>query len=95
MWGLGFLSDPHCILTIGQQEVRSKRDSDTSIRGKAGNPVWNQDFFFLIEDPFTQKLVVQVTFFNRSSILSSNRQTEFLFLWNPLCAQNARFGTPT
>lgn len=62
VWGLGFLSDPHCILTIGQQEVRSKRDSDTSIRGKAGNPVWNQDFFFLIEDPFTQKLVVQVRF---------------------------------
>ncbi|GAQ90323.1 hypothetical protein KFL_006270050 [Klebsormidium nitens] len=60
VWGLGFLSDPHCILTIGQQEVRSKRDSDTSIRGKAGNPVWNQDFFFLIEDTITQKLVVQV-----------------------------------
>lgn len=60
VWGLGFLSDPHCILTIGQQQVRSKRDSDTSIRGKSGFPVWNQDFFFLIEDKNTQKLVVQV-----------------------------------
>ncbi|KAI5079716.1 hypothetical protein GOP47_0005195 [Adiantum capillus-veneris] len=53
-------SDPYVLLTLGDQVIKSKRNSQTSVFGPPGSPIWNQDFQFLVVDPKTQRLVVRV-----------------------------------
>ncbi|CAM6090673.1 unnamed protein product [Calypogeia fissa] len=49
-------TDPYCIFVLGDQVRRSKRNSQTSIIGPPGAPVWNQDFKLLVVDHKAQHL---------------------------------------
>ncbi|EFJ10603.1 integral membrane single C2 domain protein [Selaginella moellendorffii] len=53
-------TDPYVKLMLGDQVIRSKKNSQTSIIGPPGAPIWNQDFQLLVEDPKTQKVAVRV-----------------------------------
>ncbi|CAI5536070.1 unnamed protein product, partial [Closterium sp. Naga37s-1] len=53
-------SDPYVVLELGQQVARSKRNSETSLVGPAGYPIWNQDFVLLVLDPTLQRLSVKL-----------------------------------
>ncbi|CAI7855851.1 unnamed protein product, partial [Closterium sp. NIES-53] len=53
-------SDPYVVLELGQQVARSKRNSETSLVGPAGYPIWNQDFVLLVLDPQLQRLSVKL-----------------------------------
>lgn len=53
-------SDPYVILILGDQVIRSKKNSQTSVIGPPGRPIWNQDFQLLVVDPKTQRLDVRV-----------------------------------
>lgn len=55
-----FGGDPVAILRLNGQEVVSKRDSQTSVVGDRGNPVWMQTFDFRCSDPSTEELEVVV-----------------------------------
>lgn len=52
--------DPYVILILGDQVIRSKKNSQTSVIGPPGGPIWNQDFQLLVIDPKTQRLDVRV-----------------------------------
>jgi len=58
VWGLPWQSNPYVRLTLGEQAVQSRRDSDTSHASSHRAPVWNQEFQFLVEDPTVQKLEI-------------------------------------
>lgn len=58
--GIANLSNPYCVLSLGSQLAESRRNNLISIAGNRGNPVWNQDFHFLVEDSSIQRLVVHV-----------------------------------
>ena len=58
--GIANLSNPYCVLSLGSQLAESRRNNLISISGNRGNPVWNQDFHFLVEDSSIQRLVVHV-----------------------------------
>ncbi|KAL3691086.1 hypothetical protein R1sor_004737 [Riccia sorocarpa] len=58
--GLTGWSNPYCTLALGDQVMESKRNKETSHPSSFRDPVWNQDFLFLVEDPKKQKLVVRV-----------------------------------
>lgn len=60
VWGFPWQSNPYCRLELGSQAVQSKRDDDTGQDGTHRNPVWNQEFQFLVEDPRTQELLISV-----------------------------------
>lgn len=53
-------TDPYVVLVLGDQVVQSKKNSQTSVFGPPGRPIWNQDFQLLVIDPKTQRLTVRV-----------------------------------
>ncbi|KAM0027162.1 putative C2 domain, synaptotagmin-like mitochondrial-lipid-binding domain, C2 domain superfamily [Helianthus debilis subsp. tardiflorus] len=53
-------TDPYVILRLGDQIIRSKKNSQTTVIGPPGEPIWNQDFYMLVTNPRKQKLSIQV-----------------------------------
>lgn len=53
-------TDPYVILNLGDQVIRSKKNSQTTVIGPPGQPIWNQDFHLQVENPKKQKLNVEV-----------------------------------
>ncbi|KAL4301679.1 hypothetical protein GQ457_10G027980 [Hibiscus cannabinus] len=53
-------TDPYVVLTLGDQVIRSKKNSQTTVIGPPGEPIWNQDFYLLVANPGKDKLRVQV-----------------------------------
>ncbi|KAK9076265.1 hypothetical protein SSX86_004598 [Deinandra increscens subsp. villosa] len=53
-------TDPFVILRLGDQVIRSKKNSQTTVIGPPGEPIWNQDFYMLVTNPRKQKLSIQV-----------------------------------
>ncbi|GAB2285030.1 hypothetical protein Dimus_019486 [Dionaea muscipula] len=53
-------TDPFVILNLGDQTIRSKKNSQTTVIGPPGEPIWNQDFHMLVQNPQKQKLTIQV-----------------------------------
>ncbi|PWA88037.1 C2 calcium-dependent membrane targeting [Artemisia annua] len=53
-------SDPYVVLRLGDQVIRSKKNSQTTVIGAPGEPIWNQDFYMLVTNPRKQKLLIQV-----------------------------------
>ncbi|XP_061342125.1 tricalbin-3 isoform X2 [Gastrolobium bilobum] len=53
-------TDPYVILSLGNQIIRSKKNSQTTVIGAPGMPIWNQDFHMLVTNPKEQKLCIQV-----------------------------------
>ncbi|CAH8261103.1 unnamed protein product [Arabidopsis lyrata] len=53
-------TDPYVILRIGDQVIRSKKNSQTTVFGAPGQPIWNQDFQFLVSNPREQVLQIEV-----------------------------------
>lgn len=53
-------TDPYVTLRLGDQVIRSKKNSQTTVIGPPGEPIWNQDFFMLVTNPRKQKLYIQV-----------------------------------
>ncbi|KAG8365741.1 hypothetical protein BUALT_Bualt17G0003400 [Buddleja alternifolia] len=53
-------TDPYVILQLGDQRIRSKRNSQTTVIGPPGEPIWNQDFHMLVANPMKEKLFIQV-----------------------------------
>ncbi|AEE32529.1 N-terminal-transmembrane-C2 domain type 5.1 [Arabidopsis thaliana] len=53
-------TDPYAILRLGDQVIRSKRNSQTTVIGAPGQPIWNQDFQFLVSNPREQVLQIEV-----------------------------------
>ncbi|XP_073315349.1 synaptotagmin-2-like isoform X2 [Primulina huaijiensis] len=53
-------TDPYVILRLGDQVIRSKRNSLTTVIGPPGEPIWNQDFHMLVTNPRKEKLGIEV-----------------------------------
>ncbi|KAF6160796.1 hypothetical protein GIB67_035997 [Kingdonia uniflora] len=53
-------TDPYVVLNMGDQVIRSKKNSQTTVIGAPGEPIWNQDFDMLVANPRKQKLCIQV-----------------------------------
>nr|XP_023881968.1 tricalbin-3 [Quercus suber] len=53
-------TDPYVVLSLGDQIIRSKKNSQTTVIGPPGEPIWNQDFHMLVANPRKQKLYIQV-----------------------------------
>ncbi|KAK9115600.1 hypothetical protein Sjap_014547 [Stephania japonica] len=53
-------TDPYVVLSLGDQVIRSKKNSQTTVIGPPGQPIWNQDFHMLVTNPRKQKLSIQV-----------------------------------
>ncbi|XP_021292989.1 tricalbin-3 [Herrania umbratica] len=53
-------TDPYVVLNLGDQVIRSKKNSQTTIIGPPGEPIWNQDFHLLVANPRKEKLCIQV-----------------------------------
>lgn len=53
-------SNPYCILTLGDQVLESKRNKETSHPSGHKDPIWNQDFLLLVEDPRRQSLMLRI-----------------------------------
>ncbi|ESQ47905.1 hypothetical protein EUTSA_v10020191mg [Eutrema salsugineum] len=53
-------TDPYVILRMGDQIIRSKKNSQTTVIGAPGQPIWNQDFQFLVSNPREQVLQIEV-----------------------------------
>ncbi|KAJ0963916.1 hypothetical protein J5N97_029038 [Dioscorea zingiberensis] len=53
-------TDPYVILSLGDQRIRSKKNSQTTVTGAPGQPIWNQDFHLLVANPRKQRLQIQV-----------------------------------
>ncbi|RZS03910.1 hypothetical protein BHM03_00034156 [Ensete ventricosum] len=53
-------TDPFVVLTLGDQVFRSKKNSQTTVTGPPGEPIWNQDFDLFVVNPGKQKLYIQV-----------------------------------
>ncbi|XP_026380534.1 synaptotagmin-2-like [Papaver somniferum] len=53
-------TDPFVVLSLGDQVMRSKKNSQTTVIGRPGEPIWNQDFDMLVANPRKQKLQIQV-----------------------------------
>ncbi|XP_020242314.1 synaptotagmin-2-like [Asparagus officinalis] len=53
-------TDPFVVLSLGDQAIRSKKNSQTTVFGPPGEPIWNQDFDLLVANPRKQKLSIQV-----------------------------------
>ncbi|XP_024995202.1 tricalbin-3 isoform X2 [Cynara cardunculus var. scolymus] len=53
-------TDPYVVLRLGDQVIRSKKNSQTTVIGPPGEPIWNQDFYMLVTNPRKQRLSIQV-----------------------------------
>ncbi|MBA0815491.1 hypothetical protein Gohar_000259 [Gossypium harknessii] len=53
-------TDPYVVLSLGDQVIRSKKNSQTTVIGPPGEPIWNQDFYLLVANPGKEKLRIQV-----------------------------------
>ncbi|KAK4756131.1 hypothetical protein SAY87_009888 [Trapa incisa] len=53
-------TDPYVILSVSDQSIRSKKNSQTTVIGPPGEPIWNQDFHLLVTNPRKEKLIIQV-----------------------------------
>ncbi|MCL7024387.1 hypothetical protein MKW94_002314, partial [Papaver nudicaule] len=53
-------TDPFVVLSLGDQVMRSKKNSQTTVIGRPGEPIWNQDFDMLVANPKMQKLQIRV-----------------------------------
>ncbi|KAJ4775513.1 Calcium-dependent lipid-binding (CaLB domain) family protein [Rhynchospora pubera] len=53
-------TDPYVTMTLGDQVIKSKKNSQTTVIGRPGEPIWNQDFLLLVTNPKKQKLSLQV-----------------------------------
>ncbi|KAL9682526.1 hypothetical protein QQ045_014327 [Rhodiola kirilowii] len=53
-------TDPYVSFNLGDQNIRSKKNSQTTVIGPPGEPIWNQDFHLLVTNPRKQKLFIQV-----------------------------------
>ncbi|PWA84124.1 calcium-dependent lipid-binding (CaLB domain) family protein [Artemisia annua] len=53
-------TDPYVELRLEDQVVHSKKNSQTTVIGPPGQPIWNQDFSLLVTNPRKQKLSIQV-----------------------------------
>ncbi|KAJ3672306.1 hypothetical protein LUZ60_007027 [Juncus effusus] len=53
-------TDPYVTMSLGDQVIKSKKNSQTTVIGQPGEPIWNQDFHLLVSNPKNQKLYVQV-----------------------------------
>ncbi|GMH12503.1 hypothetical protein Nepgr_014344 [Nepenthes gracilis] len=53
-------TDPYVILCLGDQTIRTKKNSQTTVIGPPGEPIWNQDFHMLVANPQKQKLNILV-----------------------------------
>lgn len=53
-------TDPYVVLRLGDQKTRSKKNSQTTVMGPPGEPIWNQDFNMLVADPQEQRLYIEV-----------------------------------
>ncbi|KAK4373425.1 hypothetical protein RND71_008809 [Anisodus tanguticus] len=52
-------TDPYVILRLGDKVIRSKRNSQTTVIGRPGEPIWNQDFHMFVTNPTRQKLYIE------------------------------------
>ncbi|XP_059309249.1 uncharacterized protein LOC132060298 isoform X1 [Lycium ferocissimum] len=52
-------TDPYVILKLGDKVIRSKRNSQTTVIGPPGEPIWNQDFHMFVTNPTRQKLYIE------------------------------------
>lgn len=52
-------TDPYVNLRLGDQVIRSKRNSQTTVIGPPGEPIWNQDFHMFVTNPRGQKLYIE------------------------------------
>ncbi|PHT54059.1 hypothetical protein CQW23_08521 [Capsicum baccatum] len=52
-------TDPYVNLKLGDQVIRSKRNSQTTVIGPPGEPIWNQDFHMFVTNPRGQKLYIE------------------------------------
>lgn len=50
-WSLFFFvsgkPDPYVVLSLGDQIIRSKKNSQTTVFGPPGEPIWNQVIAFI------------------------------------------------
>lgn len=69
-------SNPYCILTLGDQVLESKRNKETSQPSGPKDPVWNQDFLLLVEDPRRQRLMLRV----RDSTMTLNPNIGYCYV---------------
>ncbi|CAN6273862.1 unnamed protein product [Urochloa humidicola] len=53
-------TDPYVVMILGDQVIKSKKNSQTTVIGLPGEPIWNQDFHMLVANPRKQKLTIQV-----------------------------------
>uniref|UniRef100_A0A0A9DCP4 C2 domain-containing protein n=1 Tax=Arundo donax TaxID=35708 RepID=A0A0A9DCP4_ARUDO len=53
-------TDPYVVMILGDQVIKSKKNSQTTVIGLPGEPIWNQDFHLLVANPHKQKLTIQV-----------------------------------
>lgn len=53
-------TDPYVVLRLGDQEIRSKKNSQTTVIGPPGEPIWNQDFLLFVANPRKQRLQIEV-----------------------------------
>ncbi|OMO72343.1 C2 calcium-dependent membrane targeting [Corchorus olitorius] len=53
-------TDPYVVLSLGDQVIRSKKNSQTTVFGPPGEPIWNQDFHLLVANPRKEKLRIEV-----------------------------------
>ena len=45
-------TDPYVVLSLGDQVIRSKKNSQTTVIGPPGKPIWNQVGFFFSNNLF-------------------------------------------
>uniref|UniRef100_A0ACD5ZAW3 Uncharacterized protein n=1 Tax=Avena sativa TaxID=4498 RepID=A0ACD5ZAW3_AVESA len=53
-------TDPYVAMILGDQVIKSKKNSQTTVTGLPEEPIWNQDFHMLVTNPRKQKLCIQV-----------------------------------
>ncbi|CAA2987203.1 tricalbin-3-like [Olea europaea subsp. europaea] len=53
-------TDPYVVLRLGDQVIRSKKNSQTTVIGPPGEPIWDQDFHMLVANPGEEKLYIEV-----------------------------------
>ncbi|EES07809.1 synaptotagmin-2 [Sorghum bicolor] len=53
-------TDPYVVMILDDQVIKSKKNSQTTVIGLPGEPIWNQDFHMLVANPRKQKLTIQV-----------------------------------